>query len=199
LAAVAFSAANPQTIYVNDPSSLAMHAPEPAKAESGSRLPRTIFVAIVLAAVAQCVFSFAQLPATVASHFGPSGAPNGWMSKQAFFAIYAAVIAIAAAVEIFPARSIAKSSSARINLPHKQYWLAPERRGETMAYFEKFFAWYGCAFLLILVLIMGLAIQANLNPPPHLPTGPTLAIIIGFVAFNIAAVIQIFRRFSKIN
>jgi len=176
-----------------------MHAPEPMSTESGSRLPRTIFVAIVLAAIAQCVFSFAQLPETVASHFGPSGAPNGWMSKQAFFAIYAVVIALASVVEVFPARSIAKSSTARINLPNKEYWLAPERRAETMAYFEKFFAWYGCAFLLILVLIMGLAINANLNPPPHLPSGPTLAIIVGFVAFNIAAVVQIFRRFSKIS
>ena len=154
---------------------------------------------IVLAAIAQGVFSFAQLPETVASHFGPSGAPNGWMSKQSFFAIYAVVIALASVVEIFPARSIANSSPARINLPHKEYWLAPERRASTFAYFEKFFAWYGCAFLVILVLIMGLAINANLNPPPHLPSGPTLAIIAGFVAFNIAAVIQIFVRFSKIN
>lgn len=176
-----------------------MHAPEPIKAESGSRLPRSVFAALALLAIGQCVFSFPHLPDVVASHFGPSGAPNGWMSKQAFFAIYVVMIALAGLVEIFPARAIAKSSPARINLPHKEYWLAPERRSETMAYFEKFFAWYGCAFLLILVLIMGLAINANLNPPPRLPTGPTLAIIVGFVLFNIAGIVRIIRRFSKIS
>lgn len=176
-----------------------MQAPNPIQAESGSRLPRSIFVALVLAAVAQCVSSYSRMPDLVASHFGPSGAPNGWMTKDAFFVIYAVVIALAGVIEIFPARSIANRSPASINLPNKEYWLAPERRAETMAYFDKFFAWYGCAFLLILVLIMGLAINANLNAPPHLPTGPTLAIIAGFVAFNIAAVLQIFVRFSKIS
>jgi uncharacterized membrane protein len=176
-----------------------MQAPGPARAESGSRLPRSIFVVIVLAAIAQCIFSFSQLPERVASHFAASGVPNGWMAKQAFFAIYAVMIALAAVVEIYPARSIGGRSSARINLPNKEYWLAPERRVLTMAYFEKFSAWYGCAFLLTFVLIMGLAIEANLNPPPRLPPGPTLAIISGFVAFNLAALIQMFRRFSKIS
>lgn len=186
-------------MQLNDPHSISMHASDPMKADSGSRLPRSIFVAIVLAAIAQCIFSFPQLPERVASHFAASGAPNGWMTKQAFFIIYAVMIALAAVIEIYPARSIGGRSSARINLPNKEYWLAPERRAETMAYFERFFAWYGCAFLLVMVLIMGLAIETNLDPPPHLPAGPTLAIIAGFVAFNIVSLIQMFRRFSKID
>ena len=37
--------------------------------------------------------------------------------------------------------------------------------------------------LLILVLAMGLAIQANFSSPPRLPTGPILTIIIGFLVF----------------
>jgi uncharacterized membrane protein len=182
---------------VSDPT-ISVVSSNPEKQDSGTRLPKSIFAALVLAAVAQSLSSFPHLPNRVASHFGPSGAPNGWMSKQAFFIVYALMILLAAFIEVVPARSI-RQPSARINLPHKEYWLAPERRAETFGYFERYFAWYGCVFLIVMVLIMGLAIQANLNPPPRLPTAPTLAILIGFVAFNIGSVIQIFRRFSKIR
>jgi uncharacterized membrane protein len=183
---------------VTDPATISVHSPAPDQQDSGTRLPRIIFAALVLSAIAQMISSFPRLPERIASHFGPSGAPNGWMSKESFFVIYGVMIVLAAFIEIVPARSI-RRPSARINLPNKEYWLAPERRAETFGYFEKYFAWYGCAFLLIMVLIMGLAIQANLNPPPHLPTAPTLAIIVGFVVFNIGSVVQIFRRFSKIR
>lgn len=173
-----------------------MGEPETSQTQ-GLRLPRMIFFAIVLAALAQCVLTFSQLPDRVASHFTASGAPNGWMTKETFFVVYAVMVGLAAFVEVYPARSIARSSPARINLPNKEYWLAPERRNETLAYFQKYFAWYGCVFALIEVLVMGLAIQANLTPLPRLPTGPIAAIIAGFVLFNIASVIQILRRFSK--
>ena len=119
------------------------------------------------------------------------------MTKQAFFLVYAVMVGLAAFVGVYPARSIARSSPARINLPNKDYWLAPERRSQTLGYFQKYFAWYACVFVLIEVLVMGLAIQANLNPPPRLPTGPIAAIIAAFVLFNVASVIELFRRFSK--
>ena len=163
----------------------------------GTRLPRGIFAAMVLAAIAQSVFSFPQLPDRMASHFAASGLPNGWMTKQAFFLVYAVMIGVAAIVEFYPARSIARSSTARINLPNKEYWLAPERRAAAFVYFKKYFAWYGCAVLLTEIIAIGLAIQANLNPPPRMPLGPVMALITGFVLFNVISLIQLFRRFSK--
>ncbi len=175
-----------------------MQGPHPNRLEGGASLPNSIFGAILLAAVAQCLFSLPHLPDRLASHFGASGLPNGWMTKQAFFVVYAVMIAVAAIVEFYPGRLIARSP-ARINLPNKQYWLAPERRMATFAYFEKYFAWYGCAFLLTIVLAMGLAIQANLNPPPRLSTGPIVAVIFGFVLFNLVSLVLLFRRFSKIG
>lgn len=163
------------------------------------RLPRSIFAVIVLAAIAQCFFSFSQLPERMASHFGPSGLPNGWMTKQSFFIVYALVLALTSVLEFFPARSIARSSPSSLHLPNKEYWLAPERRAHTFAYFTKFFAWYGCAVLLVLVIAMGLAINANLNPPPRLRAQPILAVIGGFVLFSILSIAHLMRRFSKVS
>jgi hypothetical protein len=93
-------------------------------------------------------------------------------------------------------RSIESKSPERLNLPNKEYWLAPERRDETFAFFRRRFAWYSCALLLILVLAMGLAIQANFSSPPRLPTGRILTIIVGFLLFNLVWVIGLIRHFS---
>ena len=103
----------------------------------------------------------------------------------------------ALAVEFWLPRRIAKTGDDRLRLPNKEYWLAPERRGETFAYFERFFGWYGCAFLALEVFAMGLAMRANLETPPRLPTAPIVSAILAFVLFNLLAVLAMFRRFSK--
>jgi uncharacterized membrane protein len=163
---------------------------------TGTRTPRIVFFAIVLAAIAQCVHNFPLLPDRLASHFGASGIPNGWMTKSQFFVTYAVVLLPALIVEFWAHRRIAKTPDAKLRLPNKEYWLAPEHRAETFAYFESFFAWFGCAFLLVEVSAMGLAMRANLDSPPKLPTGPIVSVIAGFVLYNVAAVIMMLRRFS---
>lgn len=166
---------------------------------SQNGLPRGLFLVIVLAAIAQAIYAFPQMPVRMASHFAASGTPNGWMTREQFFVVYAITFLPALFVEFWVGRKISKTPEARINLPNKGYWLAPERRGETFAYFETFFAWYGCALLLLLVFVFGLAMQANLSPEPRLPTAPTLTALAAFVLFNVAAIVAILRRFSAIR
>jgi uncharacterized membrane protein len=163
---------------------------------SGTRIPRGLFVAIVLVAIAQCIHDFPLLPDRLASHFATSGIPNGWMTKSHFFITYAVLLVPALAVEFWMSSRIANKPDARLNLPNKEYWLALERRAETFTYFETFFAWYGCVFLFVVVFAMGLAMRANFDIPPKLSTGPIVSAIAGFVFFNVVAVIAIFRRFA---
>jgi uncharacterized membrane protein len=163
---------------------------------SGTRIPRILFFAIALLAIAQSLHDYPLLPDRLASHFGASGIPNGWMTKSQFFITFAIVLLPALLVEFLLSYGISKKSDAKLKLPNKEYWLAPERRAETFAYFDSFFAWYGCAFLFVEVFAMGLAMRANFDSPPQLPTGPIVSDIAGFLLFNIVAVIAMFRRFS---
>ncbi len=162
----------------------------------GTRIPRILFFAILLAAIAQCLRDFPLLPDRMASHFAASGIPNGWMTKSQFFITYAFVLLPALVVEFWVSKRIKNKPDAKVKLPNKEYWLAPERRAETFAYFDSFFAWFGCAFLLIEVFAMGLAIRANFDTPPQLPTGPIVSVLFGFILFSVVAVIAILRRFS---
>lgn len=165
---------------------------------SGSRLPRFIFFTIIAIALAQAVYNFPLLPDRLASHFNASGLPNGWMSKQAFFIAYAVMILVAAIPEFYVPYSIANTSNARINLPNKDFWLAPAQRAGTMEYFEKSFAWFGCALLLVEVCAMGLAIQANFSSPPRLPATPILSLVAAFFVYTIVWIVLLTRRFSNV-
>lgn len=51
-----------------------------------------------------------------------------------------------------------------INLPKKQYWLAPEHLLETHAFLNFYFAWFGCAVFLVMILTFDYASQSNLHP-----------------------------------
>lgn len=164
---------------------------------SDTHIPRNIFFSLLAAGVLQCVHDFPLLPERMASHFAASGSANGWMTKPQFFLVYGVVILPALALEFWVPRRIARTSGDRLNLPNKEYWLAPERRADTFAYFESFFAWYGCVFLLLEVFAMGLAMRANFQSPPRLPTGPIVSAIVGFVLFNVVWIVAMFRRFSK--
>jgi uncharacterized membrane protein len=164
---------------------------------SDTRAARIFFFGILVTGIVQCLHDFPLLPDRIASHFGPSGNANGWMTKPQFLLTYALVLVPALAVEFWMPRRIARTGEDRLRLPNREYWLAPERRSETFAYFERFFAWYGCAFLALEVFAMGLAMHANLATPPRLPTGPIVSAPVAFVLFNLAGVIAMFRRFSK--
>jgi uncharacterized membrane protein len=161
------------------------------------RIPKCFFFAILAGGLLQCAHDFPLLPERMASHFGASGAANGWMTKSQFLLVYAAILLPAFFLEFWLHRRIATTPEKRINLPNKDYWLAPERRAETFAYFENFFAWYGCAFLLLEVFAMALAIRANFQSPPRMPAVPIVTAIAAFLAFNIAWIVAMLRRFSR--
>lgn len=160
------------------------------------RIARALFYILFLAAIAQCIHDFPLLPDRIASHFGPSGAPNGWVAKTQFFIMYLGLLLSALFVEFWLHRTIANKPEGKLRLPNKAYWLAPERRAGTLGYFQSFFAWYGCAFLFTIAFAMGLTLRANLSDPIVLPTGPMLRVLSGFVLFNVFAVITMYRHFS---
>src|SRR5438128_412924 len=162
-----------------------------------ARLPRTLFA--VLAAGAAIYFSsyYAELPAVVASHFNAQGVPNGWQTKSAFFAVFVGVSVLAAVIGFGIPRIIASLPPQLINLPNKQYWLAPGRLAETQAFLNNYFAWFGCAVFLIVILTFDYAIQSNLRPENRPDISRMWYILVGFLAFVAVWIIRLLARFLR--
>ena len=161
------------------------------------RLAQIVFLLIILCAIVGYGIYYPQLPERVASHFGADGRPNGWQSKSMFTTFFYGAMGIAAVVGFLVPLLLGALSPTMINLPNKDYWLAPERRENSVHFLQDQMTWFGCAVLLLLCFAMYSAIQANLTPNPTMdPT--TFFIALGaFVAFAIYSAVRMFSRFAK--
>jgi uncharacterized membrane protein len=161
------------------------------------RLPVLCLVLAVTVAGAHIAWAAPRLPATVASHFDAAGQPNGWMSREAFLALYAATIAGLAILFALAGRIPEWVPARWINLPNKAYWLHPSRRAETFAYWRRWFAASGCTILALLIAVMHLAIRANLSDPPVLG-GAVWWVLAALLGVNGALTFAMLRRFRRV-
>jgi uncharacterized membrane protein len=162
-----------------------------------SGLPKLIYG--LLAAVGLLYFSFLypQLPDPMASHFNASGAATAWMPKSGFFTLIL-IVTLAAALPVFLVpRSMAKLSNDKINLPNKEYWLAPERRAETIQYFGIQMGWFGCALLALLLSGLYIAVAANFRPDHHFDSGFFYVVLGAFLAFVIVWLVRLLSHFGR--
>lgn len=162
-----------------------------------SRLAKFLFVVLALYAAIHFSSYYSQLPDVVASHFDARGMANGWQTKAAFFLVFLSVSVLAAVVGFGIPRIIAAVPAQMINLPNKRYWLAPEHLAETMEFLNTYFAWFGCAIFLIMILTFDYAIQSNLHPGNRPDPARMWYILAGFLAFVVIWIIRMFTRFLR--
>jgi uncharacterized membrane protein len=166
---------------------------------SNTRLPSSIFLVLALVGAMQYVYYAPRLPAIVASHFGISGLVNGWQTKTAFFSIELVIILVATMVAFGVPRLIEAMPVSLINLPHKKFWLSPERREASYAYIRCWNAWFGCALLAFLLFVMEVAFRANLQTPPHFDNGAFLPALLAFMAVDTVLLVRLILHFSRVT
>jgi uncharacterized membrane protein len=159
-----------------------------------TRLPKLVFAVLAIGAAIYFSSCYAQLPDVMASHFNARGMPNGWQTKSAFFSVLIGVSVLAAVVGFGIPRLITLLPPEYINLPNKRYWLAPERRAETMDFLNGYFAWFGCALFAVILFTINFALQANLHPERRPDATPMWYVLAGFLAFALLGTVRIFKR-----
>jgi uncharacterized membrane protein len=163
-----------------------------------SRLPKLVFVVIAIVATIYFLSNYAQLPEIVASHFNGRGVANGWQTKSSFLTAFAGVVAIAALLTFGVPFLVSKVPVQLINLPHKEYWLAPEHRAETMAILGGSFAWFGCAVLVVVTTAINYAVGRNLHPEAQMNPPALVYVLGGFVVFALVWSIRMLAYFSRV-
>jgi uncharacterized membrane protein len=162
-----------------------------------SRLPKLIFVLLALYAAIHFSYYYPQLPSTVASHFGKNGAPNGWQTKAAFFQVFIFVSVLTVVIGFAIPKLIFVFPPQLINLPNKTYWLAPERRVETTAFFSGYFGWFGCAMYLVMIVTFDYAVQSNLHPESPPDPARMWYTLAGFLAFCVISTVRLLAKFLR--
>jgi len=161
-----------------------------------SSIPYLVLALLAALYLAFVAGSASLLPDRVAIHFDAAGHANNWMDRASVLIFFGALgvgmplffIACALGIGFIPDRFV--------NLPHREYWLAPDRRAHTRAYVSGQMAWMGCLSLLFFAGNYGLTIQANHLTPPHLPMNLFLPLVAGFLAATAVWTVVFIRHFA---
>ena len=159
--------------------------------------PNSVFLALVCFAAIQGVYYDRHLPPLLGSHFLQDGSANAWATHAQFFTVELIVIAVAALVAFVLPRITSPLPVQLINLPHEDYWLAPERREQTLAYLQSQMAWFGCALLAFLLFAMEQVFRANLRTPPQLNSATLVSALLAFLVVAAVLFVRMIRHFFR--
>ena len=158
----------------------------------------TVAFLLLLVVLAAFVWRTSQaLPPIVASHFSASGAANGFMPRGIYTVLaIALVIGAPLLLALVPAAAAGKGARS-LNIPNRDYWLAPERRDATIAFIRLHGRWFAAAVAFFLTYVHWLVVRANALRPPVLSTaGMVSGLVVFFLALAVWLVV-LFRRFRK--
>lgn len=146
---------------------------------------------VLLLASVHIVHYYPQSPDRMVVHFDASGNPDGWSGKSGFYLLYIILIAFISGTFVALAFMIPRFARSRINIPHRSYWLAEERRGETFEFLSSSILWMGNLCSAFIVFLMHLTIVSNLKGDPKLGAvfwwalGTFLVLTLGQAAYMI--------------
>jgi uncharacterized membrane protein len=161
------------------------------------RIQRVILLGIGLFAGWSVSSAWPQLPLRVASHFNARGQPDGFMPREAFFADLALLGGGFIVLLLLTPALLRLLPDSLINMPHRDYWLAPERRNESFGYIAIWFGWAAIATSVLLVVMLDLTLRANIRG-----TGlNAIAVSISLVLYLIGILISLvffYRKFKTL-
>ena len=160
-----------------------------------NKRPLAAFLGAAALCAAQALHYAPLLPAQVASHFGPGGTPNGWMPSGIFIKVNLGIVAFLTIMLFSVSRRMRTIDAASLKLPNKDYWLAPERREETVDFLSDYFLWFGTATMLLMLDVFHQVFRYNLFLSRELEH-PGLSLGV-YVAFALAWIVGFQFRFRR--
>lgn len=154
-----------------------------------------VLISSYLVNLALNLASLAWLPERVASHFGARGLADGWMSRGGYVLMMVLMQTVFLAVFLGSHRLVFAVSPRWVNLPHKDYWLQPERRAVTQAMLAGWLGRMGTALFLLMAVTGLLAVQANLATPARLDMPLFWAALGLFAAYTVGWCVGFYRAF----
>ncbi|MDA8140963.1 MAG: hypothetical protein M0036_20130 [Desulfobacteraceae bacterium] len=141
-----------------------------------------------------------DLPPLVASHFGGSGFANGFMPHTVYVGFMLAFVIGLPVVAVALTWLVLGNPKARINVPNRDYWLAPERRAETVSHLRTSLLWFGVLLLSFLCYAHWQVVLANGRQPAKLANSWFIGGLVVFLALMLLwlkALLGHFRQIPK--
>jgi uncharacterized membrane protein len=149
----------------------------------------------LLIAVGHGIWAYTILPERVASHWDGAGNPNGYMSRDGFISFYLWLMVGLSTLFGGIGSLVRVTPDDAVNLPNKEYWLAPERREATITTITHQMNAFTIMLNAFMIGIHQLSIMANLTPDKHLSNGVwvLLVVFLGVTGFWVYKMITEFK------
>ena len=160
---------------------------------------RTSLFLVFVAAVAVYVWSTSgALPQVAASHFNASGQANGFMPRALYRDFMVGLVLVLPLLVVFLPNAFMRRASALINLPNRDYWLAPERREQTIESLCR--GSFGFGYLLVgfLGYVHWLVVRSNQSAPPRLASEWFVGGLIVFIGCVVLWAFSYLRPFFRV-
>lgn len=137
-----------------------------------------------------------QLPARVASHFNGQGFAIAFMSRDNYLLLMTALGLGLPILVVLILVALPRLVPTRLRIPSRDYWIAPERRSETLVTVTTSGLVIACFLSVFMLAVHLLVVQANTRTPPQLDT----ALLYTLIALLIIAILGwqliLWRRFQ---
>jgi uncharacterized membrane protein len=161
---------------------------------STRHLPAIVFLILVASVAGGITMMWPHLPDRLATHFNAAGEPNGWSSKDQLLRLL--LTQLAPFLVMFVAAGWLRRLPDRfVNLPNKDYWLAPVRKENTLVAIRDWTRWFLIVVFAVLAFMVVEMLRDNLMPSPHYSLLPPWLIVPLILAPIFGMIGWLFRRF----
>lgn len=161
-------------------------------------LPATLLLLMWTGFAGYVGWTAPHLPARVATHFALSGEPNGWMTRAGLvrFALIAGAAVPAFVLGVFAL--VRRCEGWGLNIPNKEFWLAPQRRQETFDFIQRQGFWFAGLLIAFFAALHCSIVAANARSPAALAAADIGAVAGGFLVVSaIWAAVSVGRFFRR--
>lgn len=158
--------------------------------------PRLLLHGGTIATLGALFWSYGTLPDRVAIHFNLAGNPDAWASKTNYLILGVVVIGLMWLLFASIPALLKRAPADTINIPDKDYWLAPENIDEFHDIFQGYMFFFGGLTQLFFLGIGVLVHKAQMGQT-GLPTGGMVALLAAFTVATIIWIVAMIRRFRR--
>ena len=152
-------------------------------------------LAPVTAGAVFVVVTSRSLPIVVASHFGADGAANGYMPHEFYVRFMLAFVVLLPLLLNLVADAATRLPARLVNIPHREYWLAPERRAQAVGMLRGRMQLFAAMLVAFLCYVHYLVVRANASFPPLLDNRRFIAGMAVFMLALVTWVVALRRKF----
>jgi len=158
-----------------------------------------LLVALIALSAAFIAVTAGELPGLVASHFNSRSGANGWLTRGNYLLLMLALAILLPLVIVGFIALVSRTAPRLINLPHRTYWLAEDRREQTLATLLAFACVQGGLLTVFAAALHYVILQANTTEPPQLPGPLFVAVLLTLLAAMVAWTIALYVRFRHVD